>query len=74
MSAAEKLMTPGSHGDVATWTGAHTKARQIKVLAKNGIRHIINAAGWPVVAWSAIEQPAAKTEAPRTTWRSNKAA
>lgn len=49
MTATEKLLAPGSHGDVAVLTGAHTRKGQIRNLAKNGIRHTINAAGWPVV-------------------------
>ena len=38
-----------SDGDVAALTGAHTKRGQIKNLAQNGVRHTVNAAGWPVV-------------------------
>lgn len=56
MGAAERLfLTPGSHGEVAELTGAHTKAAQIRNLLQNGIRHSINAAGWPVVSVSAVE-------------------
>lgn len=56
MGAAERLfLTPGSHGEVADLTGAHTKAGQIRNLLQNGMRHSINAAGWPVVSVSAVE-------------------
>lgn len=73
MGAAEKLLTPGSHGDVAVLTGAHTKRCQIRNLLQNGIAHTINAAGWPVVLWSAVDgsEPA---KVARPAWRSNKAA
>ena len=36
-------------------TGAKTRRRQLEVLRLNGVPHIINAAGWPVVCRSAIE-------------------
>ncbi|MFQ6309868.1 DUF4224 domain-containing protein [Lysobacter capsici] len=56
MGAAERLfLTPGSHGEVAELTGARTKAGQIRNLQQNGMRHSINAAGWPVVSVSAVE-------------------
>jgi hypothetical protein len=70
MGAAEKLMTPGSQGDVAIFTGAHTRDRQKRTLAKNGIPHTINAAGWPVVAWAAVEG-APQAEKP-LTWTPGK--
>jgi len=62
MGAADRLfLTPGSHGEVAELTGAHTKAGQIRNLLQNGIRHSINAAGWPVVPVSAVDgTPAAR--------------
>jgi hypothetical protein len=56
MAADDRLfLTPGQHGEVAELTGAHTKAGQIRNLQTNGIRHSINAAGWPVVPVSAID-------------------
>ena len=45
---------------MAELTGAHTKRRQIQNLARNGIPHTINAAGWPVVMWSAVDGSANK--------------
>lgn len=59
--------------EVAELTGAHKKARQIAVLIRNGIRHTINAAGWPMVTRVAVEggQSAAL---PPPRWQSNKAA
>ena len=41
-----RFLTPGQHGQVADFTGAHTKAGQVRVLVRNGIRHTLNAAGW----------------------------
>lgn len=55
MGAERLFLTPGSHGEVAELTGAHTKAGQVRNLQQNGIRHSINAAGWPVVPVSAID-------------------
>ncbi|ENB4187927.1 TPA: DUF4224 domain-containing protein [Stenotrophomonas maltophilia] len=71
MSVAEKIMRPGAHGDVAELTGAHTKRRQIQNLARNGIPHTINAAGWPVVMWSAVDGSAKKAPEADGAWSSN---
>ncbi|AZF05668.1 MULTISPECIES: DUF4224 domain-containing protein [unclassified Pseudomonas] len=38
-----------SHEDVCELTGAKTKAGQIMVLSRNGIRHTIKRNGWPCV-------------------------
>lgn len=63
------FLSPGSHGEVADLTGAHTKAGQIRNLRQNGTRHTINAAGWPVVPISAVngEKPKAEDSG---AWRS----
>ncbi|MNM06947.1 hypothetical protein D3C81_169750 [compost metagenome] len=71
MSAAEKLMKPGAHGDVAELTGAHNRSRQIQTLARNGIPHMINASGWPVVVWAAVDGSSRRREDPKPAWRSN---
>lgn len=71
MSGDEKLMSPGAHGDVAALTGAHTKRGQIKNLAVNGVRHTINAAGWPVVLWSAVDGSARAAPESAQGWTSN---
>jgi len=47
-----------TRAEVAELTGATRKRRQIEVLQANGVRHVINAAGWPVVPRSAIDSPA----------------
>lgn len=71
MSAADKIMRPGAHGDVAELTSAHTKRRQIQNLAHDGIPHTINAAGWPVVMWSAVDGSAKKAPEADGAWSSN---
>ena len=56
--------------EVADMTGSHTRKGQLRVLQQNGVRHTINAAGWPVVPMSAVDGTKAEpAEAPR--WRSN---
>lgn len=64
-------LTPGSHGQVAEITGAHTKAGQLRVLRQAGLRHWLNAAGWPVVPLSAVDGIKDSTSGPE--WRSRKA-
>lgn len=66
-------MTPGSRGHVAEFTGAHTRKGQLRVLQQNGVRHVINASGWPVVLWSAVDSGADRAE-DRPSWKSNKKA
>lgn len=43
-----------SHEDVCQLTGARTKAGQIAVLIRNGIRHTIKRTGWPCVTAGAV--------------------
>lgn len=43
-----------SHEDVCTLTGAKTKAGQVLVLKRNGIRHTIKRNGWPCVIASSL--------------------
>lgn len=43
-----------SHEEVCVLTGARTKAGQIAVLARNGIRHTIKRTGWPCVISAAL--------------------
>jgi hypothetical protein len=71
VSAAEKLMKAGAHGDVAALTGAHTKRGQIRNLAENGVRHTINASGWPVVLWSAVDGTGKAAPESAQGWTSN---
>lgn len=55
---------------VAELTGAKTRARQIANLRQNGIRHTINAAGWPVVTVAVVEGTTKRPEPPPKPWRS----
>lgn len=58
-----------THEQVGELTGARTRKRQLENLRSNGIRHTINAAGWPVVTVAAVEGRAqAKQESPKL-WR-----
>ena len=63
-----------SKSEVADLTGSTQKARQLEFLRQNGVRHMIDLAGWPVVLWSAVEgtRNAAPTEV--KAWKSNKVA
>lgn len=55
-----------SHEEVCTLTGAKTKAGQVLVLKRNGIRHTIKRSGWPCVIASALSGEAiAATEKPK---------
>ena len=60
-----------SHREVCEMTGAGTKAGQIRILVKNGIRHTIKASGWPCVARAAILGTHEKHEKP--AWQPRKA-
>lgn len=60
--------------EIAELTGAKLKRRQISVLVRNGIRHTINAAGWPMVARAVIEGGAQSDAQPARAWKPNKAA
>lgn len=61
-----------TRAEVAELTGAKLKQRQIAVLQRNGIRHTLNAAGWPVVTRTAIEGDAVL--AAPAPWKPRKAA
>lgn len=57
-----------SHEQVCELTGAKTKAGQITVLKRNGVRHTIKRNGWPCVIASALTGVA--TSAPEAlTWQ-----
>lgn len=60
--------------EVAELTGARTRAGQVRNLVRNGIRHTINASGWPVVTRTAIEGGAQSAATTTSTWKPNKAA
>ena len=69
-----RIMSPGSQGDVADYTGAHTRKRQLAVLRANGVRHIVSVAGWLVVAWATLEEGATPEHNKAHGWKPNKAA
>jgi Domain of unknown function (DUF4224) len=45
-----------SRQEVESLTGAKTRKLQIRVLATNGIHFFVNAQGWPVLIWAAVEK------------------
>lgn len=60
-----------THEEICQLTGARTKAGQILVLKRNGIRHTIKRNGWPCVLASAITgTPEVRKEV--ATWKSSK--
>jgi hypothetical protein len=61
-----------SHEQVCELTGARTKAGQIAVLKRNGIRHTIKASGWPCVVASALTGDPTSTES-KPRWAPRKA-
>lgn len=62
-----------SRDEVAELCCSPQRARQELFLRKNGIRHYLDAHGWPVVLRSTIE-PAEKKAGAVATWTPNKAA
>lgn len=60
-----------SKREVAELTRTPQRARQAAFLRQNGIRHYLDAHGWPVVLRSAVE-PAAAQEPPAQGWVPNK--
>lgn len=61
-----------SREEIRRITRTPIKARQVKFLRENGIRHYLDLAGWPVVLRSAVEgEPAEKAPA---AWAPRKAA
>lgn len=48
------------------------KARQLEFLRRNGIRHYLDAYGWPVVTYAAVEG-SKDSEQARKPWKPNKA-
>ena len=62
-----------SRTEIAELTRAHTRARQLAFLRKNGIRHYVDAHGWPVVTRAAVDGVPDKAPA-KPAWQSSKAA
>jgi hypothetical protein len=59
--------------ELAELTRCKFKAGQVTFLVKNGIRHYLDAHGWPVVTRAAVEGERDQVQAP-VRWKSNKAA
>lgn len=62
-----------SRAQIAEFTRAHTRAKQLRVLRKNGIRHYVDDGGWPIVTTSAVEGMR-ESEQDRAIWKPAKAA
>lgn len=61
-----------SRDEVRELTRTPIRARQVKFLVANGVRHYLDGHGWPVVLRSTLEPEAPKV-AP-AVWKPNKAA
>lgn len=62
-----------SKREIAELTRTPQKRRQIAFLRTNGIRHYVDANGWPVVTRAAVEGlPETAQDSP--SWKPNKAA
>ncbi|WP_102945264.1 DUF4224 domain-containing protein [Stenotrophomonas sp. VV52] len=62
-----------SRDDIKDLCRTPQRKRQAAFLIQNGIRHYLDAHGWPVVLWSAIEGTPEPKKAP-AEWKPNKAA
>lgn len=60
-----------SRDEIAEFTRARTKGRQLQFLIRNGIRHYVDASGWPVVTRAAV-QGERDASPPAQAWESNK--
>jgi hypothetical protein len=63
-----------SRDEIAELTRAQTRKRQREFLTRNGIRHYVDASGWPVVTRAAVEGGKEPAQDAALTWRPNKAA
>ncbi|GLQ45658.1 hypothetical protein GCM10007862_07090 [Dyella lipolytica] len=63
-----------SRDELAELCRTSRKAGQIAFLRLNGIRHYLDAYGWPVVTRAAIGIPQESDAAPAPRWRPNKCA
>lgn len=61
-----------SRDEVRDLCRTRLRAGQVKFLRANGIRHYLDAHGWPVVLRATVE--GAESTAPAQRWKSNKAA
>lgn len=58
-----------THEEVCELTGARTKAGQIRVLSRNGIRHTIKRNGWPCVIAAALTGEPVTTATEKPKWQ-----
>ena len=72
MSAVE--YQPLSKQELAAYCRTPQKARQVAFLVRNGIRHHVDAHGWPVVLPSALEGGARSARPQNEGWKPNKVA
>ncbi|URL59577.1 DUF4224 domain-containing protein [Luteibacter flocculans] len=72
MAAEQRLCL--SREEIAELTRAHTRAKQLAFLRRNGIRHYVDNAGWPVVTVAAVEGQTGRASTPKPAWNPNKAA
>ncbi len=63
-----------SRDEIRDLTRTPQRKRQAKFLIQNGIRHYLDAHGWPVVLWSAVEGTPEPRAAAAVEWESNRAA
>ncbi|KZC17059.1 hypothetical protein RHOFW510R12_01300 [Rhodanobacter sp. FW510-R12] len=59
--------------EIADLTRCKFKAGQVSFFIKNGIRHYVDAHGWPVVTRAAVEGEPDQAQAD-ASWKPNKAA
>lgn len=62
-----------SRDEIAELTRSKLKAKQVAFLVRNGIRHYVDAYGWPVVTRAAIGVGSESPANAVPPWRSNKA-
>ena len=62
-----------SRSEIAELTGSPQRRRQVAFLRQNGIRHYVDAHGWPVVTRAEVEGTASR-EQDSAPWKPNKAA
>lgn len=61
-----------SRDEIRDLTRTPQRARQIRFLQQNGIKHYVDAHGWPVVLRSAVGANAEKPAATTTPWVSDR--
>ena len=70
MSATDLIL---SRNEVRQLARSATRAGQVKFLRQNGIRHYVDAHGWPVVLRASVDG-SEPTKAKKPTWQPGKVA